>query len=414
MINVDQMTNLENQIIEQSKTKQEPDWLLQYRLENFDKFKISDLPHFDTVNLEKLNLTNLTDIKLKVNEYQLNSFDTHDFYSKAELQELGVIFADIDDVIQNNPDLIHEYFMSDNFVQKNNQITYLHNATFNHGQVIIIPDHLQLKKAILYDLLLDVKDNTNLINHLLVVAGKNTQAELIQNIGVRSENENIAYVFMEIIAKEDAKVTIQTLDQNDTHVKTYFYRRSYAMKNAQVDWNIASMNAHDSIVDLEANLLGEGSSTNSNVISTTFNDIYAGINNRVNNLGMHTVGNILQRGVILDDSNLIFNGVGKIYHGARGSNAQQENRVLILSKTAQGNANPILLIDENDVQAGHAASVGKIDEEKMRYLLSRGLTEKIAKKLLIKAFLRSVLEKSSVKNYDQIVLDLIEDKLNEA
>lgn len=72
-----------------------------------------------------------------------------------------------------------------------------------------------------------------------------------------------------------------------------------------------------------------------------------------------------------DSATSIFNGIGKIEHGASKSNAQQSSRVLMLDEKARGDANPILLIDEDDVMAGHAASVGRVDPYQLYYLMSR-------------------------------------------
>src|SRR5699024_12192208 len=85
---------------------------------------------------------------------------------------------------------------------------------------------------------------------------------------------------------------------------------------------------------------------------------------------------ILQHGVNIDSATTIFNAIGKIEHGASQANAEQESRLLMLSEKARGDANPILLIDEHDVTAGHAASVGRVDPIKMYYLMSRRSEER--------------------------------------
>ena len=129
------------------------------------------------------------------------------------------------------------------------------------------------------------------------------------------------------------------------------------------------------------------------------------------NIGPRSIGHILQHGVILEDATLTFNGIGHILKGAKGADAQQENRVLMLSRTARGDANPLLLIDENDVQAGHAASVGRVDEQQMYYLMSRGLSKEVAQRLVIRGFLGAVLSEIPDKNVRQQLTDTIERKL---
>ena len=85
------------------------------------------------------------------------------------------------------------------------------------------------------------------------------------------------------------------------------------------------------------------------------------------------------------------------YQGAKGADAQQESRVLMLSDQARSDANPILLIDENDVTAGHAASIGQVDPEDMYYLMSRGLDKATAERLVVRGFLGSVIVEIPVK-----------------
>lgn len=414
---------LKEQIILFSTKNEEPSWLLEYRLEQLALAQPTQLPKFDTVNLAEWNPTKITSIfpevtdietlNNNVNENQDTHFSAEDVYSNFELAETGVVLQDIFEFASNNEAFFRKQFLVQSETNPQNLLTHLHAATFNHGRVLIVPANFHAKKAIMLNLALQVENDANLLEHTLVLAGENSHFELIQNTEVQNTSSNNAQFFLEITAATGSKVKAQIIEQNNELTNSYFYRRAYVGQDANVDWNIASMNKNDAIVDLETELQGEGANSNSNVIAVTFGQGKTAVNNRINNYARHTIGNILQRGVLLDESELIFNGVGKIFHGAKGSNAQQENRILILSSEAHGNANPILLIDENDVQAGHAASVGKIDGDKMYYLLSRGLTEATAKKILIRSFLSSVLEKSCIKDYDKIVLDVIERKLNE-
>jgi len=138
-----------------------------------------------------------------------------------------------------------------------------------------------------------------------------------------------------------------------------------------------------------------------------------GIDTRVTNMAPHSIGHILQHGVIRDKATLTFNGIGHILKGAKGSDAQQESRVLMLSDHARGDANPILLIDENEVTAGHAASIGRVDPEEMYYLMSRGLRKADAERLVIRGFLGSVLTAIPIKEVQKELVEVIERKLVE-
>jgi Fe-S cluster assembly protein SufD len=107
----------------------------------------------------------------------------------------------------------------------------------------------------------------------------------------------------------------------------------------------------------------------------------------------HTQSNTMVRGVLLDSSQATVDGMIKIDKDAQHTNAFLEQKILLLSPKARATAEPMLEIEANEVKASHAATVGKLDSEKLFYLQSRGLTKTQATKTLVSGFLRPVLDK---------------------
>lgn len=107
----------------------------------------------------------------------------------------------------------------------------------------------------------------------------------------------------------------------------------------------------------------------------------------------------------------VFNGIGYIKHGGTKSIANQESRVLMLSEHARGDANPILLIDEDDVQAGHAASVGRVDPDQLYYLMSRGISKRSGTSCYT-WFLRSVVRELPIEDVKRQLREVIERKVS--
>lgn len=171
------------------------------------------------------------------------------------------------------------------------------------------------------------------------------------------------------------------------------------------------MNDGDIVEDFDSELRGNGSHSNIKAVGISTKKQTQIVNTQVTNYGNNSVGHIHQNGVIVDRGTLTFNGIGQIIKGAKFADAQQESRVLMLTDKGRGDANPILLIDENEVTAGHAASVGQIDEEDLFYLQSRGLSEEHAKRLVIRGFLASVVSEIPVKSVRQEFIQMIERKL---
>lgn len=192
----------------------------------------------------------------------------------------------------------------------------------------------------------------------------------------------------------------------------YLSRRARHASDATVDWALGVMNEGNVVADFDSDLIGNGSHANLKVVAASSGKQVQGIDTRVTNYGRHSVGHILQHGVILERGTLTFNGIGHIVKGAKGADAQQESRVLMLSDNARSDANPILLIDENEVTAGHAASIGQVDPEDMYYLMSRGIDRQTAERLVIRGFLGTVITEIPVKEVRDEMIQVLDSKLD--
>jgi len=119
------------------------------------------------------------------------------------------------------------------------------------------------------------------------------------------------------------------------------------------------------------------------------------------------------RAVMREEAQAIINGITKIEHGATKSNGQQTEKVLMLSPNARGDANPILLIDEDDVMAGHAASVGKVNPDQVYYLMSRGISKTNAERLIIYGFLAPIIAEIPLELLRTRLQRIVERKLGQ-
>ncbi|MNN24292.1 FeS cluster assembly protein SufD [compost metagenome] len=122
---------------------------------------------------------------------------------------------------------------------------------------------------------------------------------------------------------------------------------------------------------------------------------------------------MITRAVMRDAATSIINGITKIEKGATRADGQQTEKVLMLSPKARGDANPILLIDEDDVTAGHAASVGQVNYEQVYYLMSRGISRHDAETLIIYGFLAPVVSQIPLEGLRNQLQSLVERKLGQ-
>lgn len=327
-----------------------------------------------------------------------------------QLVDQGVVLTDIFTAAKKYPQLFSRYFMQAIRVDEN-RLTAYHQAYLNAGIFLYVPKGVRISQPVEVEIIQDNRLDQPLVSHLLVVADDNSHVKLIQHLSTIGEHNHSANMMVEMFANTGSEIDFSSLDE--LSACTYFKRRADIGRDAHVEWAVGLMNNANTVGDMDSELLGDGSYADSKMIAVTSHQQQVGINNRVTNRGKHTTGLINQRGVILESSELIFNGIGQIIHGAHGAKADQQNRVLIMSDQARGDANPILLIDENDVEAGHAASVGPVDPVQMYYLMSRGIPKKQAERMVIRGFLGAVLTAIPSASVRQQMIDILERKLSD-
>ncbi len=131
----------------------------------------------------------------------------------------------------------------------------------------------------------------------------------------------------------------------------------------------------------------------------------------IEHLAEQTEGYIEHYGIANDESTLMFEGVGKIHKHMRRSVAKQSTKGVVIGAKARLDANPLLLIDEYDVEAGHGAAIGRIDELQLYYLMSRGLSQRDAERLIINGFLAPFSAMLDNEKLQETMQDLLNQKL---
>lgn len=376
-------------------------WLTDLRIKSFERLEELDYPKMQRFSYQDWPLIKKEDFSWS---------NQADFSLKEEqklLEKKGIILTDIFTASKKYPELVQSTLGS---VIKHNEdkLTAYHYAYLNSGLFLYIPKDTILTEPITISL---SPTQDTYISHLLIVADNNSKVKFLEEIQDKEKKASSASLMVELIARPGSHIEFSSLDELSQDTTLYFNRRAKIEKDAHVEWAIAFMNDCNTLGDLDSELVGEGSFADSKAIAVTTANQKVGINNRVTNRGPHSTGLINQRGVLLENSRLIFNGIGQIVHGAHGSKADQQNRVLMMSDEAHGDANPLLLIDENDVIAAHAASVGPVDKVQMNYLMSRGIPYDQAQRLVIRGFLGAVLDAIPNKDVRRKMIDILERKL---
>lgn len=375
-------------------TSNEPAWFAQKR--QSAKALIEQLP---MPQIQRFNFRN----------WQLTPETNGQIATKVSSDHQDYVLMDLFEALLVYPDLIKQYYMEKVVKFDENKLTAYHTAYLNQGIFLYVPKDTVVEQPIEVNLQQD-SDRIN-VAHVLIIAGENSKFSFIQKTTTRGETKSVTNSIVEIMAMPNSIVKYAAVDELGENVTSVISRRAYVDRDAYVDWSIGLMNSGDTVADFDTDLYGEGAHSEIKVVDITTGRQQEGVNTRVTNYGKHSIGNINQRGVIMDRSRLIFNGIGHIIKGASGANAEQQNRVMMMSSKAHGDANPILLIDENDVLAGHAASVGQVDQKQLYYLMSRGIDRNTAKRMVIRGFLGDVLMSIPSQTIREQLIETIERKL---
>ncbi len=409
-------------IHEFSQLHAEPEWLANLRQQAFDKMDQLDLPVIERVKFHRWNLgdgrisdseplTSVPDFTALGDNLKFIQMGTQTVLEQlpADLAEQGVVFTDFHTALEEIPELVERHFMSAVKYDEDKLAAY-HTAYFNSGAVLYVPDNVEIDQPIEGIFYQDSESDVPFNKHILIIAGKHSKVNYLERLETYGQGTvpTTANITVEVIAQAGAQIKFSAIDRLGENVTAYISRRGKLDNDAMIDWAIGVMNEGNVVADFDSDLYGKGSHADMKVVALSSGKQVQGIDTRVTNYGCNSIGNILQHGVILEKGTLTFNGIGHIIKGAKGADAQQESRVLMLSDQARSDANPILLIDENDVTAGHAASIGQVDPEDMYYLMSRGLDKATAERLVVRGFLGSVIVEIPVKEVRDEMIENID------
>ncbi|MBM9832430.1 SufD family Fe-S cluster assembly protein, partial [Enterococcus faecalis] len=227
----------------------------------------------------------------------------------AELEEAGVIFTDLYSALEQIPEIIEKYFSSAIRYDEDKLAAY-NNAYFNSAAVLYVPDNLEIEAPIEGIFYQDGSSDVPFNKRVLIIAGKNSKFTYLERFETihSSDLKVSANIAVEVIAQEASQIKFAAIDRLGNHVTTYMSRRGHLLDDAHIDWALGVMNEGNVVADFDSDLVGIGSQANLKAVAISSGRQVQGIDTRVTNYGNHSVGHILQHGVILERGTLTFNG----------------------------------------------------------------------------------------------------------
>ncbi len=279
-------------------------------------------------------------------------------------------------------------------------------AVWEHGLLVHVPAGVEVEKP-LYVRIANAVPGGSLFWRLLIVADTGSRFTVIQEL-TSSDEELEAYAngVVEVVVGDTAKVELVNVQRLSK--KTWLFASSHARvgRDAELDWVEGGFGSGRGKVWIQNDLAGRGAT--SRVTGAYFADGTQHLDYDTYQLhaAPDTTSDFAFKGALSDAASTVWRGMIHVDEGAQKTNAYQQNRNLLLSKTAVANSIPGLEILANDVRCTHGATLSQVDREQLFYLMTRGLSRQEAQRLIVRGFFQDVL--------DRIELEPVRDALGAA
>lgn len=418
-------------IDEISSSKNEPDWLKQYRrnsLSVYETLPIETSPLYNKytdakrMDPKQVSLSvSTTDIipnflKKRLTELEKETCiiqigtHIHKINLSDELKSKGLVISSIEDAIKNNSELVKKSLESSN--ANTDKFTALNNAAFNSGIFIHIPKNLILERPIHFVTCLS-DDGLSVISRNIVFADESSKATIVQELySSKSEKQQAYLELFNTNAGPNSHLDMTTLQMMDQSTVNFSTRRTDLGQDAKVNWYSGLFGSILSRYKIEYYLNGSGASANDSEVIFGNKEQSFDIQTDVNHEAPATEGRVVEKSILRNKSKSLFKGMIRIKENAAKSNSFLSGRSILLDKDAKSDAIPGLEIFTNDVKATHSASVAQIDEEQIFYLKTRCLSKQEAERTIVEGFLEPLSRKMSFQIRAWIAY-LIESKWDE-
>ncbi|HEY7794675.1 MAG TPA: Fe-S cluster assembly protein SufD [Gaiellaceae bacterium] len=290
-----------------------------------------------------------------------------------------------------------------------------HNAAeWKHGLLVHVPKGVALEQPLLVRITNSV-DAGSLFWRLLIVAEAGSRFSVIEEYASTTPDlSGYLNAAVEIFVEEGAKVeyvSVQNLSRETWHFGTHHAR---VERDAELDWVAGGFGSKKGKVRIQNDLAGQGAT--SRVTGAYFADgvQHLDYDTFQEHIAPHTTSDFAFKGALRDESSAVWRGMIRVEEDAQKTNAYQENRNLLLSKTAHADSIPGLEILANDVRCTHGATLGQVDREQLFYLMARGLSRHEAERLIVRGFFQDVLDRIELEPVREALSEALEARIPQA
>jgi Fe-S cluster assembly protein SufB len=404
-----------------SGIKNEPKWMLDFRLRALEIFYNKQMPTFGG-DLSRMNFDDIyyyikpadrkgrtweevpdkvknTFEKLGIPEAERKflagveaQYDSESVYSslKGQWEKLGVIFCSTDEALKNHPDILKKYFGTI-IPPADNKFAALNSAVWSGGSFIYIPEgvHVDIPLQAYFRI---NSESAGQFERTLIIAEPGSFVHYVEGCTAPVYAMDALHsAVVEIIIKEGARVRYTTIQNWSDNVYNLVTKRAAAYKDATMEWVDGNIGSKLTMKYPAIYLMDKGA--HGEVLSVA----YAGDGQHQDTGGKavhyapHTSSIITSKSISKGTGRASYRGLLKVYKGATNVKASVKCDALLLDEAARSDTYPKIEIDEEQVQIGHEATVSKVGDEQLFYLRSRGLSEEQATAMIVSGFIEPIV-----------------------
>lgn len=414
---------LSPQVVEEiSKQKNEPEWMLEFRRKALELFVRLPMPTWGA-DLSGMNFDNIhyyvrptdrpehnwedvpeeirdTFDKLGIPEAEKKflagvgaQYESEVVYHSLQKhwEELGVIFLDTDSALREHPELFKKHFATI-VPPSDNKLAALNSAVWSGGSFIYIPPGVHVTIPLQAYFRINAK-NIGQFERSLIIADEGSNVHYVEGCTAPVySTDSLHAAVVEVIAKKGARMRYTTIQNWSRNVYNLVTKRAVAEEDAIVEWVDCNLGSKITMKYPAVFLKGPGA--RADILSVAYagkgQHIEAGT--KILHLAPNTTSVVVSKSISRGGGRSSYRGLLKVVPGATGSKANVRCDALLLDEESQSDTYPYMDVKEDDISLGHEATVSKIGDEQLFYLMSRGLSENEATALIVQGFIEPVVK----------------------
>jgi len=412
---------LNRQIVEQiSEMKGEPSWMRQFRLKSLDLFDKRPMPTWGA-DLSGINFDDIyyyikpvaeqgktwDDIPSEIRDtfdrlgipqaeqkYLAGvtaQYESEAVYHKVreDLEKLGVIFTDMDTALREYPDLVREHFGSV-IPPSDNKFSSLNSAVWSGGSFVYVPENVRVEIPLQAYFRINAQ-NMGQFERTLIIAERGSYIHYVEGCTAPSySTDSLHSAVVEIKVKEGARVRYTTIQNWSKNVYNLVTKRAVAYRDATMEWVDGNLGSKVTMKYPAVLLMEPGA--RGDILSVAFaNDgMHQDAGAKVTHLAPHTTSQILSKSVSKGTGRASYRGLVRINPDAHHTKSSVRCDALLLDEDARTDTYPTIRVENNQTEIGHEATVSKVGDDQLFYLMSRGLDESEAYSLIVNGFIEPI------------------------